>query len=139
MPPRRHRRRHALPPFNPREIHIPDTMPWPDRRKVKDVPPEDKIDADGYCAYRFGGLESWLDNPWRHYADHPYKRVPVRCPLCRRSMVARVTFFDNERMFVVPRHKPRGYKIPPKQIRMKDRRHTKCGHIERIRKRWPGK
>ena len=93
------------------EVWIPDRMRWPDGRLVKDLPKAERVDAEGYCAYDYGGYNgSWASDGEGH--EIPYRRVWVRCPLCNRRVIARVRFFDGERSFVVPRHKPHGYRIP---------------------------
>ena len=103
-----------------REVWIPDRMVWPDGRHVKDVPKDERVDAEGYCSYSYGGYNgSWASDG--EGCEVPYRRVWVRCPLCNRRTIAKVRFFDGEREFVVARHKPHGYRIPAARVSRRDR------------------
>jgi len=100
-------------------------MPYPDRRDVGDVPPDDRVSEDGFCSYHSTTCTSELEDPHLSYSDHPYHRMALRCPLCGRRLIAKVGFDDGFRMFMIPHHKPKGYRIRKKRNRIDHKREAK--------------
>lgn len=76
-------------------------------------------DEYGYCAsqpFTYGYCRYAYFTPELHDPETWYRRVPVKCPLCGRKLTARQCYNeDGDRFFSLPRHKPKGYRIPPKR------------------------
>ena len=94
-----------------KDINIPNTLYSNQSLKtikfLKTIPKKQRVDKNGYCIYNSERV-SMLRDPYEHYKKHPYKKIKVRCPLCGRQLIAKVCFFDDERTFCIPKHKPKG-------------------------------
>ena len=114
----RTRKHEPRPPFklDDRDVYIPDVVYLPDGGRVTMTGAKRlgiTVDADGWCLlarYDRRGYDSWMGP-----VDDWYRRVPIRCPLCGKRVIARLFNADGPTGYGLVAHKAKGTNRPKKR------------------------